>query len=268
MNPSTIPYYDQAELTWFYGEGTSCFERSSFGDQLHRAAVYAYWLEKCNVCFGTGFRETPDKLLRAFREGLGPFRDDFCDICRGAGHTKRARRSSRRPTVGRPGRAQVQSTDLVDRDWPTVERYGRISRRVFGLSPSTRLTYGELWGSTGCHWETVKGRGREFAVWPLVDAGQRLLAQSYEAVNRKRVLTKCEILHVELELDQLCREPDARQLRRRKLLALARQQAAHAIQQADGDWTATSQGPRDVPTLEDRLEAASRRLMGMTLDPD
>lgn len=74
-----ISPHDEADLSWFFGPGAACFEKSTFGMALDRAVQFGQAAEPCASCAGLGFVElTAEQMVeRAKRyEALSAERKD------------------------------------------------------------------------------------------------------------------------------------------------------------------------------------------------
>lgn len=51
----TISLRDESDLSWFFGPGQGCFERSTFGAMIRRLDLRAHLSKRCHRCDGVGF---------------------------------------------------------------------------------------------------------------------------------------------------------------------------------------------------------------------
>lgn len=219
----------EADLDWYFGEGSATFERSTFGSQLEHAELFALATRPCFDCGGipasnfggevggTGFTESGSE----------------CRRCRGLGWVVCDQRPSG-PLTAKPKPEHRAESGY----WPghdTLVLYATMSRVIKAVAEASSLlacTLRAYYGDQGARWGLTKN-GRIFAVYPLTKAGQRLLEVSRRrSESRDTVLRDDEVLGVEQEL-QRAQPNDMRRLLLDKADREARVLHADALHAAD-----------------------------------
>lgn len=195
---------EEADLSWYFGPGAAYFERSTFGDQLRRAAEFSQGSQPCETCEGFGFVQlTAEEIIarnrriteleHAIRERLRTIEDQekrdreiaklarereklneetVCAAC--SGTKVSARRLNRKPKAltARPRPAQREELRTEPEDWALC-RYARVSRRLDQLPDEIvnvlRLYYGDI----GTRWASER-EGRLLALYALTAPGKKL----------------------------------------------------------------------------------------------
>lgn len=142
--------YDEASLSWYFGEGQACFERSTMGAQLDRLALF-------------GMQHAPSPELVAAR---AEWREQPWLEPPGA-------------LTARP-RAESRQSSGYTPDETALSRFARVSRRLREVGAVDALSAAVLaayYGDQGARWGRLP-QGRVFAVAPLTEAGFELLRRA------------------------------------------------------------------------------------------
>jgi hypothetical protein len=183
---------DVASLTWYFGEGISAFERSTFGPMLERAEAF----------------HVPWELRRPANDVTA------------------------RPT------AETRHHGGVEPDHKLLVRYGEVSRRLQGCTPTARAVLEAMHGDLGARWARHE-RGRFVALFHLTASGKRLLeharnrasASQLELSDQERLKTEIEVDHVKGGKDSI----------RRALITKATREAQELYRVACGEYAATGE---------------------------
>ncbi len=81
---------DEAALSWYFGQGLSIYDRSTFGAIIHKLAMDAYGSGPCERCEGSGILETggfavSDQCRSCKGEGKIGKPEKWCPSCSGFG---------------------------------------------------------------------------------------------------------------------------------------------------------------------------------------
>ncbi len=185
----------ESQLDWYYGEGSATFERSTFGDQLEHASLFAGATRPCFWCGGI-----PASVYGGEVPGSGFTETGAeCRKCHGAGWVASDQRKADGALTAKPKpAARVESGYWPGHD--ALTRYATMSRvvnQVSDMGRSLELALRAFYGDIGARW----GRhayGRIFAVYPLTRAGTRLCEtsrrRSIEALQDVDILQNEKVL--------------------------------------------------------------------------
>lgn len=233
-----IPHQD--DLTWYLTEGTSCFERSTFGAVLDAVIFLAFGSKTCSECGGVGVLNEPWTLThRTARNGDKvplstpieiPTGKD-CPHCGGKGSVKeRLVPESDKELTCRPKHTHHSTGKDAPAD-SVLTRYALVSRRLSRMPLVLSLALQAAYGDEGeANASTL--RGRAWAVMPLTTAGRKLLEQ-HRALpdageNQFRAVRALTEMAEEKSQDPA----------RKRLLADAIEQAVRLTRRAEDSWTA------------------------------
>lgn len=176
----------EAALDWYFGEGASLFERSTFGAMLERSSMYKVK------------RTVDPELMRARLE-------------------REPHEAPPGALTARPKSGQAPSSGYTPEE-SLLSRYARVSRLVRAVLEQDELSaavLGAYYGDIGARW----GRspyGRIFAVYPLTAAGRELLrrerARQSAGKAPSSTLTPAEELGVVMSVQAIQPQPARRVL--------------------------------------------------------
>lgn len=279
---STLSRDAQADLTWFFSEGQVVFERSPMGLMLKKAENSTFGSKVCSACDGVGYEEAPEAAIRkaieagreweqlhgsnvaaAIREhqrvhGCAPswFEDGTCRSCSGSGWTPRKQRGKSRGAVTVwPTGSSLNRQSATEIDGDTVERYGRVVRRLARLPRVERRTAEQFFGLAG-GLLLEAGRGRIWAVMADTTAARKLIRMGRGKTKAGPRRSPIETLSVEAEL-QLSQPNETRGT----LLAMAFAQARERVLDLEHHWTTGAvRAPDRVVYLQTRIARLERHL--------
>jgi len=238
---------EETDLVWFLGAGQCAFERSNFGAQLDRIANSAEVTVRCQRCDGDGCVD------------VGTVNARWCPRCKGIGHHARARENRVMPRHGHVRCSKCRGSGSaggdpclwcggdgyveIDPVFPTgfqfqalpqprdaaITRYAGVSRTLARVHDASERAYAALvayYGDQGARW-ALTARGRLFALYPLTQAGKKLLAGNRNAEG----LRAAEQLDVLMTLDGIQSKRE-----RRALFLLADEQAREMLSRALATW--------------------------------
>ncbi len=219
----------EADLDWYFGEGSSVFERSTFGSQLEHAELFALTTRPCFDCGGL-----PESVYGGEVAGTGFHESGAeCRKCRGLGWVVCDQRPSGPLTVKPKPEPRSEGQYWPGHD--TLVRFATMSRVIKAVACTKTVLASVLrayYGDQGARWGLTKN-GRIFAVYPLTVAGQRLLKMSRRRSEaRDDVLQDAEVLGVEQELQRM-QPNDIRRLLLDRADREARVLHAEAVRVAD-----------------------------------
>lgn len=235
-----LPPEDEAALGWFFGKGLAAFERSTFGAMIERLAMDAHTSRSCFTCRGTGVagsdggpvwtekrskgEEKPSKGEEDVVWGAG----NWCPKCRGVGCIP-VRKTNQRHSVTVQITAEAHDgLGYVPND-AALTRFAVVSRRLGFVPLDLARALATYFGDVGSRWAPT-GNGRLFALYPLTEAGKRLLRSTEDSESVD--LLPHERLNVLVELDRLQAKGA-----RRVLLDAAASQAIELFEAAAEAWT-------------------------------
>lgn len=184
-------------LEWFWGRGGAVFQRSTFGDQLERASMFAGARRPCFDCGGI-----PESLYGGEVGGSGFTEDgDQCRRCRGIGWVVcDARQVSGRVTARpRPEPRKEAGYEPEHRELTRFAIVSRVVSRVALARPILARALEAYYGDQGSRWGRTE-YGRILSVYPLTSCGARLVEQSRR--RSSEFLTDAETIGVEAMLQR------------------------------------------------------------------
>jgi len=128
--PREVSGQDEASLSWFFGQGLSIYEKSTFGPIVEKIQLDGYASTTCGKCDGAGIIE----------EGGGITLDDRCQGCSGSGLAPRKKGDSQQwcLTCDGLGRVQPYVVEMAKGGWcPSCRGTGSgcIERRAMKRAP-------------------------------------------------------------------------------------------------------------------------------------
>lgn len=194
----------EPDIEWFFCEGESMFEASTFGAVLERQALFGQHLDTCAKCEGTGFNAAdgtcgsckgsggkPRRIKNPPRQNQMRVGTIVCAGCKGG-----ALRLFKKRKAGvvryvcnacaRRGYVDVNPAFLKAADHGSeasytpddgqLMRFARVSRWIMGVHPSKARILEAYYGHVGCNWGATKW-GRLFAVVPFTAGGHSMLSK-------------------------------------------------------------------------------------------
>jgi hypothetical protein len=185
---------DEDLLIWFYEEGIGAFSRSPFGVALERQAALAYGEDGRRIPKATAWTHAADVAHR-HRPGEASYMPDETLLLRAASVSRRL-------------------------------------RRVAAADPRAEQTLEVYYGFIGARWARST-EGRVFALYPLTEAGARLVLDDIGAHRDAAALPHERIAHA------LCAQRASPSQERRELLARMRTQAERRLLESWRVWRET-----------------------------
>lgn len=201
---SHLRVHREPDIEWFFCEGESMFEASTFGAVLERQSLFGQHFDECDKCSGSGFN-ADDGTCGSCKGSGGKARriknaqhpnpmrlgTRICATCKGGGFRKVAVRKS--------GIVRYVCTDCSRRGFVELDpvgqksaenggeasytfddgdlmRFARVSRWIMGLRPANARVLEAYYGHVGCNWGSTKW-GRLFAVVPFTAGGHTMLSR-------------------------------------------------------------------------------------------
>ncbi len=233
-----IPPADEAALSWFFGKGTTVFERSTFGAMIEQLDREAHTSRSCFACKGTGIAgsdggEQWTEELDEGRKKIVWGNGNWCHKCRGIGCVPVRKGASSEAVSVNVDDSAGHSGGYLPND-EALTRFAVMSRRVSLMPRTAAIIFAAYFGDAGARWAPT-GNGRLFALYPLTEAGQKLLKSVQSEGDLD--LPPHERLGVLVELDRL--QPKGN---RRALLNAAASQALELLEAASMSWAQAQVG--------------------------
>ncbi len=229
-----LPRDQEADLVWFLGVGSTCFEKSTCGSMLEALERDSCVSKTCGKCKGLG-------ILGADEEYDYPGYGDFCGSCKGTGTLPVVSKRSKHALTAKP-KTQSHGGNGKTPDDRVLTRYASVSRRLDKLqliNPVSVQVLAAHFGNAGTRWAQQDGYSRIFPVLALTQAGATLLKRSQNrALLVEQDTDVPKDAHEQLgQLHIIQRiQPDAN---RGKLFALAFEQAESLFDTAVSDYLKT-----------------------------
>lgn len=250
----------ESELDWWFCDGESLFEASTFGAILERQSLFGQHLDTCEKCDGSGFNKDDGTCASCKGSGGKPRRiknpqhpnpmrlgTRVCEICKGGGLRKVSKRKSGivrfvctacartgfvwLDPVGQLAAGHGEEASHTPDDGALM-RFARVSRWIMGVRPSNTRILEAYHGHVGCNWGATKW-GRLFAVVPFTAGGHSMLSK----VANPLALSDSKLLR------NLCEQVDnnrdqAKQTNFQERIREATVEAHALYTAAAGDWNA------------------------------
>lgn len=161
----------ESELCWFFSEGQSAFERSTFGEMLARAEQYSTNSDGVRI-------ETPvglsDRVWAYVQRATDPGPARALDQCDADDIRELIDWEAADPRItARPKPAKSEEPSITPDDSKLV-RYARVSRALNAITPRARRVLDLYFGLRGDYW-ALRNLGRIMAIMHETHAGRRLL---------------------------------------------------------------------------------------------
>lgn len=234
-----IPHQDI--LTWYLTEGTSYFERSTFGAALDAVIFLAFGSQTCDKCDGVGILDQPwtlthrvapngDKVLLPSPIAVPTGKD--CPKCGGRGviQVQLINRDPEEPLTCRPKHCHHNTGKAAPPD-SVLTLYAIVSRRLSRMPKALSLALQAAYGDEGEANASTR-RGRAWAVMPLTVAGRKLLEHHRTLPDAGENQFRAVLALTEMA-DEENQDPA-----RKRLLAEAVEQAVRLTRRAEEYWTA------------------------------
>jgi hypothetical protein len=235
--PELINLHDEAALQWFFGRGSTVFERSTFGAMLDRLDKDAHTSTPCTLCEGAGILEEGGFAIKKVGDDFDERTVEhggWCPRCRGTGFTPVRTRKSKEALTARPSKPPIEGGGEAPDD-TALTRYAVTSRRLSTVErsdPEAIEVLAAYYGDAGCRWGRTR-HGRLFAVYALTPAGCKLIKMALEGRQDAIEMSDHERIGVAAELEQT--QPKRQ---RRALLDAAAVQALELVRKAAVAWNA------------------------------
>lgn len=193
---------NEKDLEWFFCEGESLFESSTFGAVLERQASFGHVFDDCETCLGSGFSDKdgtcssckgmggkPARLKLAQHPNPMRLGSRVCDVCKGGGLRRRSKRGALfacRPCnqtgrilidpVGQKAIGGGEEPSYTPDD-NALMLFARVSRWLVAMHPGKARVLEAYYGLSGYRWGSTKW-GRLFAVLPFTAGGHSMLAKA------------------------------------------------------------------------------------------
>ena len=216
MGAARISMYDEASLSWYFGEGQAAFERSVCGSMLERCDLYAV-------------AHVPDPELVALRAAREPWEPPVGEV-------------DARPRGGQPQSSGYTPDELA------LSRYARVSRRLLAVSRAdlhAAHVLAAYYGDTGARWGRTP-QGRIFAVLPLTEAGLEILRRATRRMVLRPGANADDQINAELTVQAVQPVPG-----RALLIERARKQATEAYDHASRVWVEIGAAQRAAEEVTD-----------------
>lgn len=216
----TLRERDAYYLEYYFGEGRTVFQRSTFGAMLTRADLYRHGTFPCFSCEGS--------------PGVSAATGEWCRSCRGTGFYSFERSASKDspPVTVCPSKAAAEPSGY-EPSHQALQIFGRIGRRLDIVAERGGRHFPKVLelahGDEGARWANTK-MGRLFALHRLVAPGRRLLARSRDDGAHVELIPS-DALKVQVELQRT--QPKAW---RRKLIEETLEQAKELYGDAVQAW--------------------------------
>lgn len=249
----------ESDLDWFWSDGQSIFESSSFGSVLERQAHFGQHAVPCEKCAGTGFTASdgtcrsckglggkPTRLAAVARAQRGQLllSSARCRTCRG--------RTGIMDCVLCHGEGAVTLAPVGVRSRPYDEtpsyspnendltRYAQVSRWLMRIPPEAVRVLESYYGLEGFRWGATKW-GRLTAVVPHTDPGRAMLRKAANPLGLGPHVLLGNVI------DQIDRLSDMeKRLAARARLALATREASRLYVWACDAWNGAVDASRST----------------------
>lgn len=167
-----LPREDETMLTWFLGEGSCYFEKSTCGSMLDAMEQSSCTSIKCKKCKGVGILGCDD--------WLDPKSGSWCGACDGTGTLPVTMKRSKHALTAKPTKQNIGSNAKAPDNW-ALTTYAVVSRRINRMqvtSPQSVQVLAAFYGNAGTRWAQTENYSRIFPVIALTKAGVTLLKKS------------------------------------------------------------------------------------------
>jgi hypothetical protein len=201
---SHLRVHHEGDIEWFFCEGESMFEASTFGAVLERQALFGQHFDDCKKCDGSGFTKDdgtcgackgsggkPRRIKNPPRQNQMRVSTMVCVACKGgllrlvkrrkAGVVRYVCNACDRRGYVELNPAFLRAADQGGEpsytpDDGALMRFARVSRWIMGVRPGTARVLEAYYGHVGCNWGGTKW-GRLFAVVPFTSGGHSMLSR-------------------------------------------------------------------------------------------